>query len=184
MTAVDLSSFAGLFAMCLLTLNVLLGLLISTKYNPMRQWPRRWIPIFKIHNWNAYIALSLVLLHPILLLFSSTAGFRILDVLWPLHSPGQRLYNWLGAITFYAVVFVVVTSYFRPKLGNRIWKPLHFTAYVAAGFLFAHGILIDPNLKNLPPDLLDGEKVLVESCLCLVVAGSIWRLRIALQKRA
>ena len=41
MTALDLSNFAGLGAIGLLTFNVLLGLLIATKYNPVRRWPRR-----------------------------------------------------------------------------------------------------------------------------------------------
>jgi DMSO/TMAO reductase YedYZ heme-binding membrane subunit len=86
------------------------------------------------------------------------------------------LYNCLGAITFYAILFVVITSYFRPRLGNRRWKPLHYVAYAAAAFLFAHSILIDPNLKNLPPDLIDGEKVLLEGCLLLVMTASIWRM--------
>jgi sulfoxide reductase heme-binding subunit YedZ len=182
MTAVDLSSFAGLTAMVLLTVNLLLGLLVSTNYNPVLRWPHRKIPIFDIHNWTAYVALALVCLHPILLLCSSTAGFRIGDVLWPANSPGQRLYNTLGAITFYSVTFVVVTSYFRAQIGSRIWKKLHYVAYGAAAVLFVHALLIDPNLKKAPPDLLDGEKVLVEGCFVAVAAGSIWRLRFALRK--
>jgi len=48
--------------------------------------------------------------------------------------------------------------------------------------LFVHGIIIDPNLKKLAPDLLDGEKVLIEGCCLLVIAGATWRLKIALNK--
>jgi predicted ferric reductase len=177
MTAVDLSSFAGLSAMVLLTLNVLLGLLVTTNYNSVQQWPHRKIPVFKIHNWTGYTAMCVVLLHPTLLLFSNTAGFKVLDILWPTHSPGQRLYNLLGATAFYAITLVVVTSYFRPRLGSRTWKKLHWTAYFAAAVLLTHGLLIDPDLKNKPPDLLDGEKVLVEGCVLAVAAGSVWRVR-------
>src|SRR5471032_2335427 len=177
MTAVDLSSFAGLTAMVLLSLNVLLGLLVTTNYSPLKQWPRRKVPVFKIHNWTGYAAMCVVLLHPTLLLFSSTAGFKVPDVLWPTHSPGQRLYNLLGATAFYSITLVVVTSYFRPRLGSRTWKKFHWTAYFAAAVLLAHGLLIDPDLKNKPPDLLDGEKVLVEGCALAVAAGSVWRMR-------
>ncbi len=138
----------------------------------MLRWPHRRIPIFDIHNWTAYIALGLIFLHPILLLCSRTAGFSIGDILLPVWSPKQTLYNCLGAATFYCVIFVVVTSYFRAKLGSRLWKKLHYVAYAAATFLFVHGILIDPNLKNQPPDLLDGEKVLVEICAFLIVAAT------------
>ena len=184
MTAIELSSDAGLVAMVLLTINILLGLLLSTRYNPVRQWPHRKVPIFEIHNWTAYVALGLVCLHPALLLLSSTAKFHFLDVVWPLQSPGQRWYNLLGAITFYGVCWVVVTSYFRLRLGNRLWKAFHYVAYVSAAFLYLHGLLIDPELKERPPDFLDGEKVLVEICFLLVFAGSLWRLRYGLRKRA
>jgi len=179
MTAIDLSSFAGLTAMMLLTVNLLLGLLVTTNYNPRTQWPHRKLPVplFKIHNWTAYVALVVFVLHPTILLFSSTAKFTPGDILLPIHSPGQTLYNNLGALAFYTFLLVVVTSYFRPKLGYRPWKKLHYLAYVAAGFMFIHGTLIDPDLKNRPTDFLDGEKLLVEGCCVLVIAGSIWRIR-------
>ena len=45
MTANDLSSFAGLTAMVLLTVNILLGLLVTTNYNSLRQWPHRKLPV-------------------------------------------------------------------------------------------------------------------------------------------
>jgi len=177
MTPLDLSSFAGLGAMLLLTLNVLLGVLVSRNYNPARRWPFRKIPLFRIHNWTAYIALVLILLHPALLLFNTKPAFRLGDLLYPVHSPGQSLYNTLGALTWYAVLVVVVTSYFRPRLGSRPWKKIHFTAYFAAATMFLHGTLIDPDLKGRPPDLLDGEKVLVEGCFLAVAAAAVWRVR-------
>lgn len=177
MTALDASSFAGLGAMVLLTLNVLLGVLVSRNYNPRRRWPHRKIPLFRIHNWTAYVALALVLLHPALLLLNATPAFRLGDLLYPVHSPGQSLYNTLGAVTLYALLVVVVTSYFRARLGGRRWKKIHFTAYFAAGVMFVHGTLIDPNLKGQPPDPIDGEKVLVEGCCLAVVAASVWRVR-------
>src|SRR4051794_14253238 len=99
MTALDLSSFAGLCAMVMLTLNVVLGVLISRNYNPARRWPHRKlpVPIFRIHNWIAYTALVLILLHPALLLLSETPKqmrqFAVADVLFPINSPGQTLYN-------------------------------------------------------------------------------------------
>lgn len=170
--------------MVLLTVNILLGLFLSARYNTVIHWPHRRIPIFDIHNWTAYIALGLIFLHPILLLCSSTAGFRVIDIVMPVRSPKQTLYNCLGAATFYCVIFVVVTSYFRSKLGSRLWKKLHYVAYAAAAFLFVHGILIDPNLKGQPPDLLDGEKILVEACALLIVSATIWRIRYQPKKRA
>jgi methionine sulfoxide reductase heme-binding subunit len=184
MTAVDLSSDAGLVAMVLLTVNILLGLLLSARYNTVRSWPHRRLPVFDIHNWTAYIALGLIVLHPLLLLFSDTAHFRVIDVLFPLKSPHQTLYNNLGALAFYCVLFVVVTSYLRSRLGSRLWKKLHYVSYAAAALLFAHGVMIDPDLKEKPPDFLDGEKVLVEVCAVFIVAATVWRIGYQPRKRA
>jgi DMSO/TMAO reductase YedYZ heme-binding membrane subunit len=184
-SAVDVSSVVGLTAMVLLTLNILMGLLVSTNYNPAKQWPRRKLPwpLFKIHNWTGYTALGVAVLHPMILLLSGTAHFKIADILVPLSSPGQRFYNCLGALTLYSFTFVVVTSYFRPKLGYRTWKKLHYVAYFAAASMFVHGTLIDPELKNRPTDFLDGEKVLVEGCCSAVIVGVVWRMRRGTEKQ-
>jgi predicted ferric reductase len=184
-SAVDISSTVGLIAMVMLTLNILMGLLVSVNYNPQTWWPHRKLPMpfWKLHNWNGYLALSIAVLHPTILLFSRTAGFKVGDVLLPISSPGQTFYNNLGALTFYSFLFVVTTSYFRPQLRYRLWKKLHYVAYGAAVLMYIHGTLIDPNLKNQPTDFLDGEKVLVEVCCLTVIAASIWRWRYGSEKQ-
>jgi hypothetical protein len=67
MTAIDLSTYFGLAAMTLLTLNILIGLVMSVKYNPVRTWPHRRINTFKIQNWTAYIARSVASIHPVII---------------------------------------------------------------------------------------------------------------------
>ena len=178
MTAIDLSSYAGLLAMTMLTVNILLGLLLSTRYNPVKQWPHRKIPIFAIHNWNGYLALAVALVHPLILMFADEkVRFRFIDIVYPVNSPVQPNYNVLGAIALYLLIFVTVTTYFRPQLGNRRWKKLHFVTYALAFVFYAHSIVTNPDLKNVPLDPFDGEKVYIEGCALLVVAGIVWRIR-------
>jgi sulfoxide reductase heme-binding subunit YedZ len=177
MTAIELSSYFGLTAMTLLTLNILIGLVMSVKYNPVRSWPHRRINTFKIHNWTAYIALAIAAIHPVIILFSSTARFTLVDILYPLNAPKQPWINLLGAVSLYAVAFVVLTSYFRRELGRKKWKTLHFTAYAAAVLFYVHGILTDPNLKDAPIDFLDGEKLYVELCMLTVMVAAALRIR-------
>ncbi len=184
MSAIDLSGDIALVALFLLTANILLGLLISTRYSPVRNWPHRQFNIFQLHNWTGYIALFVAGLHPVVLLFSKTAGFRIKDILFPVWSPSQPLENTLGALAFYCLLIVVVTSYFRVELGRRTWKRLHYTAYAAAALFFTHGLLTDPHLKNSPLDPFDAEKVFVEVCLLIVLGSILARLRYALRKRS
>jgi DMSO/TMAO reductase YedYZ heme-binding membrane subunit len=178
-SAVDLSGTIALVAVGLLTANLLLGLLLSVGYNPTRQWPRQRIKLFTFHNWTGYAAFAAVVLHAGVLLFSRAPRFAMLDVLVPLWSPVQPLSNTLGAAGFYLVLIVVATSLkgSRKALGRHRWKAIHYTTYAAAAVFFVHGVIADPLLKGRPVDFIDAEKVYVEACALLVVAGAIWRIR-------
>jgi sulfoxide reductase heme-binding subunit YedZ len=178
-SAVDLSGTIALVAVGLLTTNLLLGLLMSVGYNPVRQWPKRRLKLFTFHNWTGYIAFGTVVLHAGVLLFSRDPHFRVLDLLVPLWSPIQPLSNTLGAIGFYLVLIVVATSlkWSRSTLGRHRWKAFHYTTYAAAGVFFVHGVIADPLLQGRPVDFIDAEKVYVEACALIVVAVIVWRIR-------
>jgi len=180
MTAVDVSGTIALGAVGLLTLNLLLGLLLSIGYNPARQWPRQRIKLFTFHNWTGYIAFFAVVLHAGALLFSSEPRFRLYDVLVPIESPVQPLETTIGAIGFYLVTLVVVTSLKRVRtaIGRHWWKIVHFTTYAAAVVFFTHGILADPLLKGRPPDFIDAEKAYVEVCALAVIVATVYRVKL------
>jgi Ferric reductase like transmembrane component len=119
MTAIELSSYFGLAAMTLLTFTILIGLVMAVKYNPVRSWPHRRINTFKIHNWTAYIALTIASIHPLIILFSSTAKFTFLDILFPVNAPKQPWINVLGALSLYSLVFVVLTSLLQARARTK-----------------------------------------------------------------
>ena len=179
-TAIDVSSVLGLTALGMFTAQILMGLLLSVGYNPIRQWPRqRWIKLFTFHNWLGYLGLATVATHALMLLLapSKSGGslFRLFDILVPLWSPIQPIPTTLGAIAFYLVAFVVLTSYFRRAFGRHRWKQLHYVAYAAAAVFYVHGVWADPLLQNRPVDWIDAEKAYVEGCALLVLAATVWR---------
>jgi predicted ferric reductase len=186
-SAIDVSSVIGLIAVGILTAQILLGLLLSVGYNPLRQFPHRRLKLFTFHNWLGYIGLSTAIVHAaILLLIPSKSGgqlFRVFDVLVPIWSPVQPIPNTLGATAFYLVLFVVLTSYFRKVFGRHRWKQLHYVAYAAAIVFYVHGTWADPLLQNRPVDFVDAEKAYVEGCGLLVLAATIWRFRYAKARR-
>jgi Predicted ferric reductase len=176
-TAIDISSVVGLIAVGIFTAQILLGLLLSVGYNPLRQWPHQRLKLFTFHNWLGYIGLAMAASPPLILLASATAGFRAFDIAVPIWSPTQPIPNTLGAIAFYLVAFVVLTSYFRRVFGRHRWKQLHYAAYAAAAVFYVHGVWADPLLKNRPVDFVDAEKVYVEGCAALVLAATVLRVR-------
>jgi sulfoxide reductase heme-binding subunit YedZ len=183
MSALELSSDVGIVAVFVLTFNILLGLLMGVKYNPWKSWPHRRINYFRIHNWTGYVALTLSLLHVILLLLSSEAKFRPVDVLYPMVGPKQPVINTLGAAALYVLIVIVVTSYYRAEIGHDRWRLIHYGTYVTATLFLIHGIWSDPSLKDNPIDYLDAEKVGIELCLLIIVVASFFRWRVAFRRR-
>ncbi len=179
MTLLDLCAYLGLGAAGAATVNLLLGLLIALRYSPKRHWPHRHINVFLFHQWTAYLAISFTLTHPLVLLFlrAPAPHFRIIDILWPIHSPLQPKLNLAGAGALYLLLLVFVSSLLRTRIGRPVWRSLHYLVFPAAVLLLLHSILTDPNLKDGHPDLLDGGKVFVEIATlisCLAVAARVW----------
>src|SRR5580658_8120108 len=105
-TLLDLTAYIGLTAVAAITINMLLGVMMAFRYSPVRNWPHRRFNYFRLHNWTGYIALIVTLLHPLPLLLNKSPKFRVLDILYPVHSPQQPLENTIGAIAlFYHSLF-------------------------------------------------------------------------------
>ena len=183
-TLLDLCAYVGLVAVGAVTINMLLGTLMIFRYSPVRYWPHRRFNYFRLHNWTGYLALLCAIVHPIILLFNKSPRFRVIDIIYPVHSPQQPLENTLGAIALYVLAVIVVTSYARIQLGRRLWKAFHFGVYLAAIALFWHSLFTDPDLKGAPIDWLDGGKVFVECCTVIIVVTSLLRWRHSRQKAA
>jgi DMSO/TMAO reductase YedYZ heme-binding membrane subunit len=178
MDLVDLSAYAGLAAVALATLNLLIGLSMAVRYSPVKYWPHRHFNLFYAHRITAYATIALTLVHPIILLFVHRVSFRLFDILVPIRSPLQPVQNTLGAIALYLLAIVVVTSLFRLSIGRKWWKRTHLLVYPAAVLLFIHGVFTDSELKTGRADLLDGEKVFVEICFLLILVASLASVRI------
>jgi predicted ferric reductase len=182
-TVLDLAADIGLVAVGSATANICIGLMIWGRYSPVRYWPHRRFDIFRIHRWTGYATLGLTLLHPLPLLFSSRPSFRFVDIAFPVWSPQQPLENTIGASALYLFIVIIATSIYRIEIGRHLWKRFHYLTYAAAGCLFIHGILTDPNLNNSKIDPLDAEKVFVEICLAIVILAACWRVRYSRMKR-
>lgn len=177
-TLLDLCSYLGLGAVGAVAANLLIGVLMSLRYSPMRYWPHRRVNLFAVHQWTAYIAVFLTLTHPAVLLFLRAPHFSLFDVLMPIHSYLQPKINLAGAAALYLIVLVFVSSLLRNQMNRAVWRNLHYLVFPAAVLLFLHSILTDPNLKDGHPDLLDGGKVFVEIAALIGLAATAIRIRL------
>jgi sulfoxide reductase heme-binding subunit YedZ len=180
----DVSAVVGLCAMVVLTVNVLLGMLLSTAYKTNVLWKKlpdwaKQVSVLRVHNWTAYLALLLVLLHPILLVLDKTTGFTFKDVVFPVNAPKQKLFVALGTLAMFALIVVILTTQkvIKKKMSFRLWKNVHLISYVTVLLFIVHGLKMDPLLKDRPTDWLDGEKLLCELCLLLLTVATYMRLK-------
>src|SRR6476620_3516550 len=147
---VQISSVLGLVGLCVLTFNFLLGLLLSTAYRRSPLWKRlpgfiQSLDLLDIHNWTAYVALALVLAHPLLLPFDKDTHFQAAHVFLPWNAPTQPIWVSMGVLALYAVIVVIVTTpkTLKQKLGFRTWKNIHLVSYLTALLLCLHGLFMD-----------------------------------------
>jgi len=185
----DISASLGLCASGILTLNFLLGMLLSTGYKANKYWKRlpiklQQLNIERIHNFTAYLALSLILLHPFFLLLDKNAGFNFSHILLPLTAPKQAWMVLLGVIAFYAILVVIISSQkiIKKRLKFRAWKNIHLISYATALLFLVHGLLMDPLLKDRPTDWFDPEKLLSEISILVILVASCYRYQYFVKK--
>ncbi len=178
----DLSAGLGLAATGVLTFNFLLGMLLSTAYKQNPYWKKlpaklQALSLKDLHNWTAYLAICLALLHPITLFLDKESGFSWKQFFFPLDAPSQEWMVALGVVSLYALIITLVTSLdsVRKKMGFRFWKNLHLVSYATACLFLVHGLLMDPLLKDRPMDWIDAEKAFSEICMLVILVAGYFR---------
>ena len=109
METIDISGALGLIAMVVLTLNIVLGIMLSTAYKQTKYWqkmPTKWkaYKIIDIHNYTAYVALVIVFLHFIIIPLDPSSKFSFIHLMFPLNAPHQPYFVLLGVISFIAFI--------------------------------------------------------------------------------
>ena len=185
----EFSNYAGLASAVVLTINFFLGMLLATAYRANRYWKKlpqnmQRLDVNDIHNYTAYIAWGLIVLHVLFLLLDKASKFTFIDVVFPLNAPNQNLFVAFGTLSLYAITVVIITTQkvIKRKMSFRAWKNIHLISYATAILFVLHGIFMDPHLKNNQPDFIDGEKLLLEFCGILLVVASGIRYRYYLKK--
>ena len=188
-TMLELSNYAGLTSAVVLTVNFFFGMLLATAYRANPYWKKlpqkiQRFDVNDIHNYTAYIAWVLVLLHVLFLVLDKTSKFTFTDVLFPLNAPSQSLIVAFGTLSLYAITVVIITTQklIKRKMSFRAWKNIHLISYGTAILFVLHGIFMNPHLKNGQPDFFDGEKLLLEFCGLLLIVASVKRYMYYLKK--
>jgi methionine sulfoxide reductase heme-binding subunit len=124
-----LSRASGVTAFLLLTAVTALGVAATRRAVASERWPR--FATQDLHRNLSLLALGFLAVHLI-----STVLDGYVDVGWwagvvPFSSAYDRFWVGLGTLTIDVLLLLVVTSLLRDRLGRRLWRAVHWTAYAA-----------------------------------------------------
>ena len=132
-----LSRATGIVAFVLLTVTVVLGVITSLR------WQTRNIPRFVIelvHRNVTALVLVFIALHVTTVVLDGFVPIGWLSVIVPFTSPYRPIWLSLGTVGLDLLIAVAVTSWLRHRVGFRVWRFLHWSAYASWLFVLIHGL--------------------------------------------
>lgn len=128
---------AGVTALALFTLVVVLGVLVRVG-RPLPGLPRFAVNI--LHRTTSLTALGFLVLHIGSLLLDPYAQLRLQDTVLPFVATYRPLWQGLGTLAFDLILLLIVSSLLRQRIGLRVWRVLHWTAYLCWPVAVAHAV--------------------------------------------
>ena len=118
---------SGVVALVLLTVSVALGVLTSLRVGAGR-WPR--FAVTSLHRNLTLLAIAFVAIHVVTTVTDGFAPIHLQDAMVPFLSPYRPIWLGLGTVAFDLLLAFVLTSYLRHRIGARMWRGVHWLAYV------------------------------------------------------
>jgi predicted ferric reductase len=132
-----LSRTSGLVSYALLTVSTLLGLLLSTKF--AKSWPGA-SAAFSLHEHASILGLALGCFHAVVLLGDRHTPFTLAELLIPFGAAYRPAAVGLGQLTLYGTALLVSTFYVRKRIGQRVWRLIHFASFGVFAAALGHAL--------------------------------------------
>lgn len=156
----------GVSALVLFTLSIVLGI-VTRSGRPLPGLPR--ITVTTVHRTTSLSAVLFLTLHVVTLLFDPYAQLRLIDVVVPFMATYRPLWQGLGTLAADLALVLVLSSLLRHRIGLRLWRTVHWAAYLCWPVAVAHGL-------GTGTDRQTGWLLLVVAgCVVLVVGTVGWR---------
>jgi len=131
------SRASGLVLLVLFSAVVVLGVATQMGSAP-RSWPR--FVSAELHRTLALFAVALLALHVLTAILDPFVSIGWWATILPFASHYRAVALGLGALTIDLGAAVVVTSLMRRRLGHRVWRAVHWLAYLAWPLALAHSL--------------------------------------------
>ncbi len=128
---------SGFVSLALLTAALLLGILTRSG-RPLISIPRFSVAL--LHRNMSLLATVFLVLHIGTLLFDSYARLTLVDVVVPFAGAFKPFWQGLGTVAFDLVLALVVTGLLRRRIGQRMFRAVHWFSYGMWPLALAHAI--------------------------------------------
>lgn len=157
----------GVTALAMFSLVVVLGIVVRSG-RPLPGLPR--FAVAAVHRQVSLAAVVFLALHIGTLWLDPFAHLRLTDLVVPFLARYRPLWQGLGTLAAELVAVLVITSLVRNRLGPRVWRALHWLAYVCWPLAVVHavGTGTDRSSRWL--------LLTVAGCVLAVAAAAVWRL--------
>lgn len=123
-----------------------------------------------LHRNAALLAVVFLAGHVLSLLFDPYAQLRLFDVVLPFVGNYRPFWQGLGTLAFDLVVAIVVTSLLRHRIGARVWRIVHWLAYLCWPVALMHGLGTGSDRGTW------WLWAITMTCVAVVLAAVVWRL--------
>ena len=165
----------GLIALILITFSVVLGLLTSVRF-ARPNWPR--LVTVGLHRNMSLLVLVFTGLHILTTVTDSYAHINLLAIVVPFASSYRPIWLGLGAVAFDLLIAVTITSLLRVHVGHRLWRLVHWLAYVCWPAAITHSLGTGTDTPQR------WVLAITACCVTAVVAAAAWRLAAGWRERA
>ena len=157
----------GLIALVLITCSVVLGLLTAVRFTAPN-WPR--FVTVGLHRNMSLLVLVFTGLHIVTTVTDTYAHISVIDAVIPFVSSYRPIWLGLGTAAFDLLVAVTITSLLRVHVGHRLWRLVHWLAYLCWPAAVLHGLGTGTDTPRR------WVLVITAACVAAVVAAGAWRL--------
>lgn len=125
----------GVVSLLLLTIVVVLGI-VTRSGRSVLGLPR--FGLVALHRSASLMAVTTLGIHVISMIADPYAQIRLIDAVLPFRAGYRPLWVGLGTLSLDLMVALVATSLLRQRLGPRVWKAIHWSAYALFPFAVMH----------------------------------------------
>src|SRR4029077_12426103 len=158
----------GTTTLIVLTITVVLGIVTATR------WVGESTPGFVAADMHRNLSLLAVLLlaaHIVTTVLDPFAHISVRDVIIPVGAAYRPVWLGYGVVATDILIAVIATSLLRERIGPRLWRWLHWAAYLSWPLAVVHGVGTGSDARS--PWLI----AVVVSCVVAVLLALIERIR-------